>query len=88
MRALKVQTMSPPHELDSAQSMTFVLSLWRASTGGPWRAALRPADGGRRLGFADIEQLAAFLLRMEETAWMTGDAPTHQTTLFDDPGKE
>jgi hypothetical protein len=49
-----------PHEL---LSQLYVLRLWREVAGAPWRAMLRPADGGPRLGFADLEQLAIFLLR-------------------------
>jgi hypothetical protein len=42
----------------------YLLSLWRE--GRSWRAALRPADGGPRQGFGDLEQLAAFLLRLQD----------------------
>jgi hypothetical protein len=42
----------------------YVLSLWRETAAAPWRAALRPADGGERIGFADLEQLASFLLQL------------------------
>jgi hypothetical protein len=43
---------------------TYVLSLWRE--GRTWRAALRPAGGGPRKGFGDLEQLVAFLLRLQD----------------------
>jgi hypothetical protein len=43
---------------------TYLLSLWQE--GRSWRAALRPADGGPRQGFGDLEQLAAFLLRLQD----------------------
>jgi hypothetical protein len=46
------------------RSHTFVLTLWRERDGEPWRAALRPPDGGARLGFASLEQLLAFLMRL------------------------
>lgn len=45
---------------------TFLLSLWRESRNGAWRAALRSADGEHRQGFANLEQLAAFLLRLQD----------------------
>ena len=43
---------------------TYLLSLWQE--GRAWRAALRPADGGPRLGFGDLDQLMAFLLRLQD----------------------
>jgi hypothetical protein len=43
---------------------TYLLSLWRE--GRSWRAALRPADGGPRQGFGDLDQLVAFLLRLQD----------------------
>jgi hypothetical protein len=55
-----------PHT-DHAQTgerHTYLLSLWQEGTA--WRAALRPADGGPRLGFGDLEQLVAFLLRLQD----------------------
>jgi hypothetical protein len=48
----------------SRDRYTYLLSLWREGT--TWRAALRPADGGPRQGFGDLEQLAAFLLRLQD----------------------
>ena len=45
---------------------TYLLSVWREGEGEPWRAALQPADGGPRAGFGDLEQLAAFLLRLQD----------------------
>jgi hypothetical protein len=44
----------------------YLLSLWQE--GRTWRAALRPADGGPRKGFGDLEQLVAFLRQLQETA--------------------
>jgi hypothetical protein len=51
---------------DLPRSHTFLLTLWRERHDGPWRAALRLADGGVRVGFADLEQLAAFLLSLAD----------------------
>jgi hypothetical protein len=56
--------MTLPEPADQPQRYTFLLSLWRESTSAPWRVALRAADGETRLGFATIEQLAAFLRRI------------------------
>ena len=56
--------MTLPEPADQPRRYTFLLSLWRESEAGPWRAALRAADGETRLGFATLEQLAAFLRRI------------------------
>jgi hypothetical protein len=56
--------MRPTDRDDLPRSHTFLLTLWRERQDGPWRAALRLADGGVRVGFADLEQLAAFLLSL------------------------
>jgi hypothetical protein len=58
--------MSPADRAEQLRSHTFVLTLWRERDDGPWRAALRPADGGARLGFAAPEQLVAFLMRLAD----------------------
>lgn len=54
-----------------ASHCTYLLTVWREGGGAVWRAALRPAGGGERMGFADLEQLAAFLLRLPDQS----DAP-------------
>jgi hypothetical protein len=56
--------MQPPDREDRPLSYTFLLTLWRERDDGPWRAALRMSDGGARLGFADMEELAEFLLSL------------------------
>ena len=58
--------MLPNDQLDQPRSRTFLLTLWREREDGSWRAALRLADGGVRLGFADLEQLAEFLLSLND----------------------
>jgi hypothetical protein len=51
---------------DAACHRVYLLSLWQETAGGPWRAALRPAGSQERIGFADLESLALFLLRLED----------------------
>lgn len=51
---------------DTVLTHLFVLRLWRERAATPWRAALRPADATSPIGFADLEQLAAFLLRLAD----------------------
>jgi hypothetical protein len=58
----------------SRDRYTYLLSLWREGT--TWRAALRPADGGPRQGFGDVEQLVAFLLRLQDQHTVTARAAT------------
>ncbi len=58
--------MSPPNRADPLHSHTFLLTLWCEREDGPWRAALRPADGRARMGFADLEQLVALLLALAD----------------------
>jgi hypothetical protein len=55
-----------PSTHDSACHQVYVLSLWRETRDAPWRAALRPAGSQERIGFADLEALALFLLRLDE----------------------
>jgi hypothetical protein len=43
------------------QQRTYVLRLWREHGSAPWRAALRSAESGSMLGFADLDELIAFL---------------------------
>ena len=53
-----------PNRAEQASHLTqiYILTLWRESAGAPWRAALRPAGSAERIGFANLEQLAIFLL--------------------------
>jgi hypothetical protein len=59
--------MADRHKPEQPLSQLYVLRLWREAEGAPWQAMLRPADGGPRLGFADLEQLAIFLLRLADS---------------------
>jgi hypothetical protein len=46
----------------------YLLRLWREGEGAPWRASLQSADEAERIGFADLEQLVAYLLRLADGA--------------------
>ena len=50
---------------DAPDTRIYVLRLWRETRDGPWRAALRPEGGAPPRGFANMEQLAAYLLTLE-----------------------
>jgi hypothetical protein len=54
------------HDSDSARHKIYLLSLWREAPDAPWRASLRPAGGAERRGFANLEALAQFLLRLND----------------------
>ena len=58
--------MADRHEPHEPLSQLYVLRLWREAASAPWQAMLRPASGGSRIGFADLEQLAIFLLRLAD----------------------
>ncbi len=51
---------------DPALRRLYLLSLWRATAGAPWRAILREADSQVRVAFPDVEALALFLLQMAD----------------------
>lgn len=59
--------MGDRHEPEQLLSQLYVLRLWREAESAPWQAMLRPADGGPRIGFANLEQLANFLLRLADS---------------------
>lgn len=63
-----------PHSTrpDGRRRHTYLLSLWQE--GETWRAALRPADGGPRQGFGDLDQLMAFLIGMQDAGTMADQA--------------
>jgi hypothetical protein len=52
---------------DPACHQVYLLSLWRETADAPWRAALRQASAQERIGFADLEALALFLLRLDDS---------------------
>jgi hypothetical protein len=53
-----------------------LLRLWREGAGCPWRASLQDAESGERLGFADLEQLFAYL------QCLTGDMPDESSSII------
>ena len=61
--------MLPTHDADCHK--VYLLSLWREKPNAPWRAALRLAGSEERIGFADLDGLVLFLLRLDER----GDHP-------------
>ena len=68
---------SPPDSAAPCRQV-YVLTVWRATSATPWRAALRPTGSQERIGLADLETLALFLLAWT-TADATGDVVKHRT---------
>ena len=66
---------------ESACHQVYLLSLWRETANAPWRAALRQSGTSERIGFADLEALALFLLRLND-----GRAQPHGSTKHTDDG--
>lgn len=56
------------NQLATADYHASLLRLWREGERGPWRASLQDADSGERVGFADLERLFAYLLRLTDDA--------------------
>lgn len=46
----------------------FLLRLWREDSAAPWRCSLQATDAIERLGFADLRQLASYLLDLADEA--------------------
>src|SRR5918998_4388448 len=63
---LQGEMMAQRHQSGAAGHRVFLLTLWQEVADTPWRAALRAADSQQRIGFADLEALALFLLRLDE----------------------
>jgi hypothetical protein len=57
-------TIHPTKGLGSPNRFAYLLHLWRSS--GQWRASLESLQNGKRLGFANPEQLFAYLMDLIE----------------------
>jgi len=56
--------MKPEQSGDGRRSQIYLLRLWREATEAPWRLSLRAASEGEPIGFADLDDLVIFLLRV------------------------
>jgi hypothetical protein len=54
----------PEQSAEGRDSQVYLLRLWREAAGAPWRLSLRQASAGAAIGFADLDDLVIFLLRM------------------------
>lgn len=53
----------------------FLLRLWREDAAAPWRCSLQTADATERRGFADLQQLVAYLLGLADEAGTQAHRP-------------
>jgi hypothetical protein len=58
----------PEQSADGRCSQVYLLRLWREAAGAPWRLSLREASDGEAIGFADLDDLMVFLLRLTDDA--------------------
>ncbi|HEX9387280.1 MAG TPA: hypothetical protein VF918_13235 [Anaerolineales bacterium] len=60
----------PRKDLKSLHRITYLLRLWRTDEPGNfnWRASLEVPESGKRVGFANLEQLFAYLMDLIETS--------------------
>jgi hypothetical protein len=58
----------PREDLKYHHRHSYMLHLWRTEEPGAsnWRASLEVPETGKRLGFASLEQLFAFLIDLSE----------------------
>jgi hypothetical protein len=63
------QTKQPMKDWKSRHRITFLLRLWRSNEPGnlDWRASLEIPGSEKRIGFANLEQLFAYLMDSIET---------------------
>jgi hypothetical protein len=76
-------TSNPTKDLKSAQRFSYLLRLWR--TNDQWRASLENPGTGKRIGFANLEQLFAYLMDLIEED--PNEQATQATTQIDSPEK-
>jgi hypothetical protein len=68
--------LKPEERADGRHSQVYLLRLWREAAGTPWRLSLRQASEGASIGFADLDDLVIFLLRVMERQKATPDEET------------
>jgi hypothetical protein len=57
-------TSNSTKDLKSQEHFSYLLHVWR--TNGQWRASLEDPGIGKRIGFANLEQLFAYLMDLIE----------------------
>jgi hypothetical protein len=68
-------TNNPTKDLKSAERFSYLLHVWR--TNGQWRASLEAPGTEKRIGFANLEQLFAYLMDLIEGS---AESPTGPAT--------
>jgi hypothetical protein len=57
-------TNNPTKDLKPTERFSYLLHVWR--TNGQWRASLEVPGTGKRIGFANLEQLFTYLMDLIE----------------------
>ena len=59
----------PDQPMQPIHKCSYILRLWRVdqSTTADWRASLEIPETGKRIGFASLEQLFAYLIDLSES---------------------
>jgi len=65
---MKKNLKHPDHYNPSVYKISYILRIWRAdpTKANDWRASLEIPESGKRIGFASMEQLFAYLLDFTE----------------------
>ena len=66
---MKIKTSQTNQAMQSVHQRSYILRLWREdlAQGTGWRASLEVPLTGERFGFANLEQLFAFLMELSES---------------------
>lgn len=61
-------TAQPTNDMKNKRHISFLLRLWRGQEPGcsDWQASLEVPGTGKRIGFASLEQLFAYLMDLSE----------------------
>jgi len=65
---MKNKIRQPDQPMQPIHKCSYILRLWRVdqSNASDWRASLEIPETGKRLGFASLEQLFAYLIDLSE----------------------
>jgi hypothetical protein len=66
---MKKKLWQPDQPMQPIHNCTYMLRLWRVdqSNATDWRASLEIPETGKRIGFASLEQLFAYLIEVVES---------------------
>ena len=79
------KTIPPIKDLKAPTRFAYLLHLWRST--GQWRASLESLETGKRLGFANLEQLFCYLMDLIEGNLNKQSHPVQEQKDEADKGK-